>query len=1032
MDLRTRILIPVFGWTFMLVCHGVDLSAQSVDGRLHSQQMSQGLNLFKSAVRPVLIENCIKCHGGESIEGELDLSSRESLLGSGVIRGSGEDRPLLDAIHHRTEPYMPKEADKLSDSQITAFEQWIEWGAPYDRPLLDEAGEVERATKVISDEDRNHWAYRPLFKPEVPQTTGDLWSKNDIDRFIFAKLEEAGLEPSERAPCRTLLRRAYLNAIGLPPSIEQVANFVNDFKPDAYERVVDDLLASEHYGERWSRHWMDIARFAESSGFEIDFDRPYAYHYRDFLIKAFNDNMPYNQFVQWQLAGDQLAPTDPLAWMATGFLGAGAFPSVLTEKEFESARYDELDDMIGTLGTAMLGTTIACARCHDHKHDPFTTEDYYSLAAVFTKTVRTYVDAESLRPPTGLVDVVPERPLDLLLKQWQQYEEKVVNQAFESWLTAGKFDLPLDRWLVLKPESLTSMDGATLYLLLDDSVLVSGKNPEKETEALIFEFETGLQGLTGLRMETLIHPSLPNQGPGRDHEGGFTISNVGVFVQENSIRKSVWKQVELASAEATSQENETSLSAGAAINGVSQGWSIDLDGFGKDQALVIKFKEPIGFLAGTRIRITVASGYNLQQMVGRPRFSVTQDPRVPLVVSEGVPALAYEVLLQLLVGKSPEELDEAERGALRQWFARRDATWGRLRDRVTEQQAKPSKAKGVRILASSDDGPPIWHRSSKKGFPSFYEMTHRLRRGDVDQKGPAAEPGFPKVWSREESPTVLSKLSPRVALSERLVDNEQGTGSLLARVFVNRIWHYHFGRGLVATTSDFGTFGDLPSHSELLEWLAYDFVEHGWDLKRLQKQIMTSAVYRQQSVYDPSRTDVDPENRLLWRFPSRRVEAEVIRDSMLSVSGLLDPTLFGPGSRDPGMNRRSIYFFIKRAALIPEMILFDWPEHLVGIGQRSRTTIAPQTLQFLNSPQTRRYAEGLARRVSDISEPRQRIRYLYQVTLARLPTKEEERVGIEFIGEQMKSYLENGDEGSLAWVDYCQSLLSLNEFLYIR
>lgn len=1016
----------------MFVWHRGDLSAQPIDGQLHSQQMSDGLDLFKATVRPILIESCFKCHGGESIEGDLDISNRESLLVAGMIRGSGPARPLLDVIHHRNEPYMLKEADKLSDNQIAAFEQWIEWGSPYDRPLWDEAGAVEGVTETISETDRNHWAYRPLVKPEVPQMADDLWSMNDIDRFIYAKLQGADLAPSEWAPGRTLLRRAYLNAIGLPPSIEQVTEFVNDFQSDAYERVVDDLLASGHYGERWARHWLDVARFAESSGFEIDFDRPYAYHYRDFLIKAFNDNMPYDQFVQWQLAGDQLSPTDPLAWMATGFLGAGPFPSVLTEKEFESARYDELDDMIGTIGTAMLGTTIACARCHDHKHDPFTTEDYYSLVSVFTKTVRTYIDAESLRPQTSLVDDVPERPLNLLQKRWQHYEETVVNQAFESWLVAGKFDLPLERWLVLKPETFTSMDGAALELLPDDSVLVSGENPEKETEALIFEFETGLQGLTGLRMETLTHPSLSNNGPGRDHEGGFTISNVGVFVQENSIRKSVWKPVKLASAEATSQENETSLSAGAAINGVSQGWSIDLDGFGKEQALVIKFKEPIGFSAGTLIRVTVASGYNLQQMVGRPRFSVTQDPRVPLAVGDGVPAVAYEVLLQLLVGKSPDELDETEGKTLRQWFARRDAEWVRLRDRVTEEQAKLSKAKGVRILASSDDVAPVWHRSAKKGFPSFYKTTHHLKRGDVDQKGPVAEPGFPKVWSREESPAGLSKLSPRVALSKRLVNVDQGIGSLLARVFVNRIWHYHFGRGLVGTTSDFGRFGDKPSHPDLLEWLAYDFVEHGWNVKRLQKQIMTSAVYRQQSVYDASKTEVDPENQLLWRFPSRRIEAEVIRDSMLSVSGLLDPTRFGPGSRDPSMKRRSVYFFIKRAALIPEMSVFDWPEHLVGIGQRSRTTIASQALQFLNSPQTRRYAEGLAGQVADISEPRQRIRHLYQVTLARLPTKEEQRVGIEFVGEQMKSYLENGDAWSQAWVDYCQSLLSLNEFLYIR
>ena len=999
---------------------------------LHSQQMSEGLNLFKETVRPTLLQNCFECHGGESIEGDLDLSSRESLVKSGVILGSSDKSVLSDVINHRGELFMPKDADQLSAGQIAAIERWIQLGAPYDRPLSEGFESSKRSIKTISDDDRDYWAYTPLHKPALPLTNEASWAINEIDRFVLARMQSANIEPSEQASERTLLRRAYLNAIGLPPTFEQVIRFMSDFEPGAYERAVDDLLQSKHYGERWARHWMDIARFAESSGFEIDFDRPYAYHYRDFLIKAFNSNMPYDQFVQWQVAGDQLDPQNPLAWMATGFLGAGAFPSVLTEREFESARYDELDDMINTLSTAMLGTTIACARCHDHKHDPFTTEDYYSLASVFTRTVRTYVDVDTIQPKDPPSDDSASVRLNILGKQWQQYEDSVVNEAFEAWLAAGDFGIPLERWLVLKPTETTSLDESVLEVLWDDSVLVSGNNPERENSNLIFEFETGLQGMTGLRMETLTHPSLPNNGPGRDHEGGFTISELSVFVQENSFRKSVWRKVELESAEATSQENQTSLSAGAAINSVSQGWSIDLDGFGKDQALVIKFKEPIGFAAGTRIRVTVASGYNLQQMVGRPRFSVTLDPRVPLVVSEGIPALAYEGMLQLLVGRSVDDLDVAERNALRRWFARKDAGWLDLRDRfIVQHSSLPLKTK-TKILASSEGLPPVWHRSAQKGFPSFYEDTYHLERGDVDQKGPPASFAFPEVFRRGDESFMRDGRSPRESLAKWLVDVEYGAGSLLARVFVNRVWHYHFGRGLVATPSDFGTHGTEPSHPELLEWLAYDFVEHGWDIKRLQKQIMTSALYRQSSVWDKPPALIDPDNVLLWHFPSRRAEAEVIRDSMLSVSGLLDPAMFGPGSRDPAMNRRSVYFFIKRAALIPDLTLFDWPEHLISIGQRSHTTVAPQALQFLNSPQTRRYAEGLAQRVASISEPRERIRHLYQIVLARLPMNNELEWGIQFVSQQMGSYLENGDDGNLAWVDYCQSLFSLNEFLYIR
>jgi len=337
-------------------------------------------------------------------------------------------------------------------------------------------------------------------------------------------------------------------------------------------------------------------------------------------------------------------------------------------------------------------------------------------------------------------------------------------------------------------------------------------------------------------------------------------------------------------------------------------------------------------------------------------------------------------------------------------------------------------------MACSDSLPPVWHRSAHKGYPSFYETTHHLDRGDVDQKGEVAEPGFPQVLVRNEDELLeRAKIpSPRTGLADWLTDVETGAGSLLARVFVNRVWHYHFGQGIVATPSDFGKQGGNPSHPELLEWLATDFFEHGWDIKRLQKQIMTSAVYRQNSQFVAYKSTSDIDNRLLWRYEPRRAEAEVIRDSLLHVSDLLERTQFGPGTRDPDMLRRSIYFFIKRAALIPEMTLFDWPEHLVGIGQRASTTIAPQALQFLNGPQTRRYAEGLAKRLSKDESLEIQIKQAYELVLNRFPKNEETAVGIEFIQTQQSTYRDQGYEEQLALIDYCQSLLSLNEFLYIR
>jgi cytochrome c553 len=997
----------------------------------HVQEMEEGLRLFNERVGEILTQNCLECHGGEKIEGDLDLSNRETLIASGLAGISAANSDLMDAITHRNEPFMPHERDKLEDADIDAIARWIDLGAPYARSLSDSPNRLRIGQVVVTDADRNYWAYRNLVKPALPEVTNNLWARNELDGFIMAEMENHGLTPSAEAKRRTLIRRAYLDAIGLPPTLEEVANFLNDLKPQAYERMIDRLLDSPQYGERWARHWMDIARFAESTGFEIDFTRPYAYHYRDFLIRAFNQNMPYDQFVQWQVAGDELKPNDPLALMATGFLGAGAFPSVLTEKEFESARYDELDDMVNTLGTAMLGTTFGCARCHDHKYDPITSEDYYQLAANFTRTVRSQVEIDSDGRNFESMKSQWELESNRLHTELQRYQTTVLEEPFQKWLDEGPFEIPLERWVVLQPESYSTRENATVERLWDDSVLVSGANPTTDMDILYFEGGTELMNITGLRMEALTHPT---QGPGRDYEGRLAVREMKVDILDLGNRRASWKPVELASAEATSQENDQSLSAGAAINGVTESWSINQDGLGKDQALVIRFAKPVGFAGGTRFKVTVSTGLDVQQMIGRPRFSVTLDPQAPVEVSQGMRMNAYEGLLKLLVENDRSKLSEKKIDALREWYCRRDEGWlARRQAWIDHQLAQPVPEKTF-IQVSSDTLPPVWHRAASKGFPSFYDSTYFLKRGDVNQKGAVADPGFPQVLLRncDETGKIEDEAHPRSSLATWLTNVENGAGSLLARVFVNRVWYYHFGRGLVATPSDFGKQGGNPSHPDLLEWLAYDFVAHGWDVKRLQRQIMTCTTYRQVSDPDSGKSTIDPENRWLWRFTPRRAEAEVIRDSLLKVSGLLDPTQFGRGSRDPDMRRRSIYFFIKRGDLIPEMVLFDWPEHLVGIGQRTSSTIAPQALQFLNSPQARKYAEGFARRLDDAESPEEKIKTAYQIAFGRFPEDEEMQLGLAFMESQMGGYAEEENPLEKALVDYCQSLFSLNEFLYIR
>jgi len=344
----------------------------------HPERMKKGIALFKSTIRPAIEQHCLKCHGDEKVRADLDFSTRELLLKGGEsgstidLKKPGESF-LLVVIRHEDEPEMPPKKDKLPEALINSFEKWISLGAPYDKPLIEKTGE-ETKELTVTDSDREFWSFKPLTKPQPPAAEGN-WAKSDIDRFVQAKHKNKGLKPNSPASDQVRIRRTYLDLIGLLPTIEQL----EEARKLSHAELIDQLLESPPYGERWARHWLDAARFAESHGFEQDYDRKFAYHYRDFVIKALNENMPWDQFVSWQLAGDEIAPDNPLAMMATGFLGAGVFPTQLTEKEFESARYDELDDMAATMGTAMLGLTIGCARCHDHKFDPIPVKDYYQL-----------------------------------------------------------------------------------------------------------------------------------------------------------------------------------------------------------------------------------------------------------------------------------------------------------------------------------------------------------------------------------------------------------------------------------------------------------------------------------------------------------------------------------------------------------------------------------------------------------------------------------------------------------------------------
>jgi mono/diheme cytochrome c family protein len=854
--LRPSVVRLAFAAAFALVTS----SAHAADAPLpanHSREMARGLELFKGGVRATLVEHCLSCHGGKATKGDFDLSTREGLLregsdGPNVEPGKSAQSRLFRMVAHLDRPNMPDKAAKLPDDAIKAIGGWIDAGAPYDKPLVELKTAAKKDRSVVTDADRNFWSFQPLTRPEPPKIADGSWAKTPVDAFILAKLDAKGIKPNPPTDRRTLIRRATFDLTGLPPTPEEIDAFESDTKPGAYERLVDRLLASPRLGERWARHWLDLARYGESHGYEQDYDRPYAYYYRDFLIRALNEDMPFDRFVRLQLAGDEIEPENPQALMATGFLGAGTHATQITANQVEKERYDELDDMAATTGTAMLGLTIGCARCHDHKFDPIPTADYYRVVSTFTTTVRSEIDLDLNPEATKRAKAAYDQKLGELLVTRMRERRDVLPGMVKAWLNS-------------KPRLKVPVVGAG---------------------QAIVSFVDGLL-------------SVP--------------------------------------AEARTPAQAAALS----------------DWFASTNPRGLAIERP--YLA-------------YKKLAPKPATSKV------MVTSEGVPA--------------------------------------------------------IRFHTQGGD---------------FFEKTYFLKRGDLAQKGGEAPAGVLTVLNRASDGESHWKVQPpkgwrtsyrRLGLANWIADADTGAGHLLARVIVNRLWQNHFGRGIVATPSDFGVQGEKPTHPELLDYLATELIRGGWRLKPIHKLMMTSAVYQQTATDDPVRSKIDPDNTLCWRRPYRRLEAEAIRDAMLAASGLLDPTMFGPGTLDEATRRRSVYFQIKRSQLIPIMNLFDAPDSLVGIGKRPSTTVAPQALALMNNVQVRSYAKGLAARVRPLSKesPAESIRRAYRLTLGRAPEAEELVAMLDFLLAQSERYrAENKpDSFGLALEDACQSLMCLNEFVYIQ
>ena len=1020
----------------------------------HSKKMAAGLVLFKTEVKPVLVGRCLKCHAGKEADGEFDLSNRKSLLAGGssgpaIMIGKSKSSLLYKMITHEVEPSMPEDGAKLDKRNIDALSKWIDLGAPYDAPLEGKpADPLAWTKKTIDPTSRSFWSFQPIKKSSVPKVENDQWCQTDIDRFVLEKLQNNGMSPNQVVDQASLARRMYLSVIGLPPNPKQLVKFVNDKSPKAIDKLIDGLLGSQHYGEKWARHWLDIARFAESHGFEQDYDRPHAYHYRDFVIKALNSDMPYNQFVKWQIAGDELAPNEPLALMATGFLGAGVFPTQLTEKEFEPARYDEMDDMASTVGTAMLGLTIGCARCHDHKFDPIPQRDYYQFVSTFTTTIRGEVELEL--DPDSIKKKLKQWQVDhdQLQSQMKKYEKEKLSTSFDRWLGSKSAIKPIAAtWVVLDFSKAISKGGATFEKLPDGSLLAKGKN--SEFDSYEFVAKTNLKGISAIRVEAMADASLVRKGPGRASNGNFALGDFSVTARNAGAAD--WVPIKLVRPRSTFEQNTSNLSVAASIDSNPKtGWAVDPQ-FGKNHAAIFEFEKPTQFETETELTIRMRFDVNNKHSIGRPRISITTSSTSVGFDSDTKDQAVVEIFE--ILKNSNGNLTDAQRNTLFQWYRTTDEGWKKLNGEIQAHLAKKPRPIRTKVMVSSEGLKPLKHNADGRNFPHFYPTTHFLNRGDSAQKQGVAKQGFLQIYAGDNGVSNYQGISPksgrlsyrRSALVRWMTDTDKGPGQQLARVVVNRIWQHYFGRGIVNTPNDFGFQGERPSHPELLDWLAQRLIDEKWSLKAIHRLILKSAIYQQSSEFNDEDSRKDLDNKLLWRYSPRRLEAEIIRDSMLAVSGTLDKKMFGAGTLDEKMKRRSVYFMIKRSKLIPMMQIFDSPEPLVSVGSRPSTTIAPQALLFMNNSNVREYARNFSKKIlksnvrdskrsqSSDSQLKLMVGSGFEMALARNPSPMELKNNIDFIQSQFESYAKEKQNNALemAVTDFCQVLFCLNEFIYV-
>lgn len=1013
----------------------------------------EALAFFENSVRPVLIQHCVKCHGPKKSESGLRLDEISKIRAGGdsgpaLVPGDPDNSLIIQAIRHEEGMAMPPKG-KLEEREIAALVSWVKAGAVWPEGMKLAGDAPELRSGPVTAAERAFWSYQPVTDPQPPAVDPAAPVRNDIDRFVNAKLASTGMAMRPAADKRTLLRRASFDLTGLPPTAADIESFLKDESPDAFAKVVDRLLASQAYGERWGRHWLDVVRYADTAGETADYPSPLAYKYRNWVINAVNADMPYDEFLREQIAGDLLGQemltklgSQPDAAALAKYremLIATGFIAISRRFGFDVENYHNLtiQDTIDTIGQSVLGLTLGCARCHDHKFDPVSSKDYYALYGILESTRYSFPGSEEKRRP---YDLYPALPPAIAAARKAEFDGQLAKlEADVKQAEAEKMALS---------DSLAQLVGSAGFNGFENETI--GQPPTKPWSALARATiaDTAQSPFTNVFPVGSRGIAFPNNGDNnafvRSLEPVHTAQTTPVLYYNIDFRNTT-------PAEAGPGAYRFYLGHGP---GASAAFEIAINGstlFAKNGGRYDPIRE-----------LKPGQWYNLQitldlkartysGSVGSPGdvspfkdFAVTEGwdgtidtTFVDMYGPGGGSRPAHEVD-NLIIATTPflpvdKSIDNAEQRAndVKAMLSKSDGINARLSALVSQRDQLKAAGPYEVVFGAMEQDKPKNAQIQLRG--------EKLKLGDT--------------VARRNLDILGGELVPENAGSGRLQLAHWLTrpeNPLTARVMVNRIWQQHFGHGIVSTENDFGTRGQRPTHPELLDWLATRFVHSGWSLKAMHRLIMNSATYQQASTYDPAAAEMDPEAKSLWRFNRRRLSAEEIRDAMLFVSGDLDPTMgaehpfppvetwgfsqHGPYYAVYPTNRRSVYLMQQRLKKHPFLGLFDGADTNVSTPRREPTTVPTQALYLMNNEFVHERSASLAKRiVATQATDEQRLHDLFVSAVGRTPSAEELADSTSFLkGYQQALTTGTPEERQLAaWSALIRTILTRNEFLYV-